>query len=160
MICPNCNSTDLKRVSLIHAAGSYESRGRIRGLLLGSDVGFLLGKYRGMSQSRLSKALAPPAKAPYTLPVIFWLIGFFTVMAFAGRGRLSWIMGAFSVGYLLLLPVYLLAALLYNFLVRPRNDKDWKEEFLCQRCGARSTIRDHKLEPSLEPAMRETRLSP
>jgi hypothetical protein len=41
MVCLYCNSTDLKRVSLIHAAGAYESRGRFRGLLFGSTAGAL-----------------------------------------------------------------------------------------------------------------------
>ena len=159
MICPNCNSTDLKRVSLLHTAGSYESRGRIRGLLPGNIEGFLFGKYRGTSQSRLSKMLTPPAKVPYIAPLILWLIGFLIVMAFAGRGKLSWIMGALSVGYLLLLPAYLLAALLYNFLIRPKKYKDWNEELICQRCGFRSGIRQREGEAPHEPIGQETRMS-
>jgi len=86
MVCPNCNSTDLKKLSLIHAAGVYESRGRIVGLT-GSGDGVLLGKYRGASQSRLSKLTSPPRKAPYVSPFVLWLLGFFVVMAFAGRGK-------------------------------------------------------------------------
>jgi hypothetical protein len=121
MLCPNCNSNDLKRMSLIHAAGSYESRGRIRGLLLGGDEPFLLWRYQGTSQSRLSKMLAPPTKAPYTAPVILWLIGLFIVMAFAGRGKLSWMMGAISAAYFLLLPAYLLASVFLQLL--PASNK-------------------------------------
>jgi hypothetical protein len=65
MVCPNCNSSNLKRVSLIHAAGVYESRGRFRGLLFGGTDGALFGRYRGTSQSRLSALSNPPARAPY-----------------------------------------------------------------------------------------------
>ena len=36
VICPRCNSTDLKKVSLIYAAGVCESRGRMGGLLFGN----------------------------------------------------------------------------------------------------------------------------
>lgn len=150
MVCPNCNSTDLKKLSLIHAAGVYESRGRVGGVLLGSGNGFLLGKYKGASQSRLSRLASPPRKAPYIVPVVLWLIGFFIVMAFAGRGKLSWMMGALSVGYLLLLPAYLLAALLYNFFLRPKKFKDWNEEFICQRCGFHSIIRKGETGVALE----------
>jgi hypothetical protein len=91
--CPNCNSTDLKRVCLIHAAGLYESRGRIGALLFGNGDAFFVGKYRGANQSLLSKMLVPPRKTPYVAPVILWVMGFFIVMAFAGRGKLSWMMG-------------------------------------------------------------------
>jgi hypothetical protein len=85
MICPKCQSSDLKKVSLVHAAGLYESRGRIRGFLLGESDGLLLGSYRGKNQSRLSKMVRPPAKFPYAAPVILWLLGFFLLMAFVGR---------------------------------------------------------------------------
>jgi hypothetical protein len=52
-----------------------------------------------------------------------------------GRGRLSLMMGALAVGYLLMLPAYLLAALRYNFFLRPKKQKAWENQFLCQRCG-------------------------
>jgi hypothetical protein len=87
MLCPSCNSSDLKKVSLIHAAGSHESRGRISGLLVGSSDGFLIGRYRGSSQNRLSTMLAPPTKAPYVLPVILWLVGFFIVIPALSSAR-------------------------------------------------------------------------
>ena len=93
------------------------------GLLFGNGDAFFVGKYRGANQSLLSKMVAPPRKAPYVAPVVLWLIGFFIVMAFAGRGKLSWTMGALSVGYPFILPAYLLAALLYNFFVRPKSTR-------------------------------------
>jgi len=135
MRCTHCNSTDLKNASLIDAAGVYESRGRMGGLLFGNGDAFFVGKYKGANQSLLSKMVAPPRKAPYVAPVVLWLMGFFFVMAFPGRGKLSWTMGALAVGYLLLLPAYLLAALLYNFLVCPKKHKAWENQFMCQRCG-------------------------
>jgi len=159
MYCPLCDSTDLKKASLIYAAGVYESRGRIGGLLFGNGDAFFVGKYRGANQSLMSKMLGPPKKAPYLAPVILWVMGFFIVIAFAGRGKLSWMMGALSVGYLLILPAYLLAALLYNFFVRPNKYKDWNEEFICQRCGFHLRIRKGENAVALEPLNRESRQS-
>jgi hypothetical protein len=135
MVCPNCNSTDLKKLWVIYAAGLYDSRGRVSGLLLGSGDAVLLGKYRGTSQSRLAKLVSPPRKAPYVAPVILWLMGLFIVIAFAGRGKLSWMMGVLSAGYLFALPTYLLAALLYNFCLHSKKYKEWNGKFMCQRCG-------------------------
>src|SRR5260370_27525836 len=62
MVCPNCNSTDLKKMSLIYAAGVHESRGRILGFFVGSGDGLLFGRYRGTNQNRLSKMVGPPRK--------------------------------------------------------------------------------------------------
>jgi hypothetical protein len=56
-------------------------------------------------------------------------------MAFAGRGKLSTLMAMVSTLYLVLLPAYVIAALFYNFLVRPKKHRAWENQFLCQRCG-------------------------
>jgi len=157
MVCPNCNSSDVTRASLIHAAGVYESRGRILGFLAGTGDGLLFGRYRGTSQSRLSKDVSQPRKLPYAAPVVLWLLGFFVLMSFAVRVKLSWLMGALLVGYLLVLPTYLLAALLYNFFLRPKKYKDWNEEFICQRCGFHSRIRKGENGVTLEPLNPESR---
>jgi hypothetical protein len=133
--CPNCNSTNLKKLSLTHAAGVYESRGRLGGLFIGGSDGLFFARYTGKSQSRLSKMVAPPGKMPYVAPVILWLLGFFILMAFDGRGKLSWLMGMISATYILMIPVYFLAALFYNWFVRPKKHKDWERNFMCQRCG-------------------------
>jgi hypothetical protein len=136
MVCLNCSSTDLKRVSLIHAAAVYQSRGRFRGFLFGGTDGALFGRYRGVTQSGLSALANPPRKAPYVGPIILWLIGFFILMSFDAQGKLSWEMAVLSVMYILALPVYLLGSLVYNFVFRPKKLKNWERKFMCQRCGA------------------------
>src|SRR5882724_9144888 len=123
MVCANCNSTDLKKLPLIHAAGVYESSGRFRGFFFGDSDGLLFGRYKGTSQSRLSKMVDPPRRLPFAAPTILWLLGFFVLMSFDGRGKLSWVMGVLSVAYLFLLPTYLLASLFYNFFVRPTKHR-------------------------------------
>src|SRR2546427_612238 len=119
MVCANCNSTDLKKLPLIHAAGTYGSSGRFCGFFFGNSDGLLFGRYKGTSQSRLSKMVGPPRALPSAAPMILWVLGFFILMAFDGRGKLSWVIGMLSVAYFFLLPAYLLASLLYNFFVRP-----------------------------------------
>jgi hypothetical protein len=148
--CPNCNSSDVKRVSLIHAAGLYESRGRIRGFLLGKSDGLLFGSYRGTNQSRLSKMVRPPAKFPYATPAILWLVGFFPVMAFVGRGKLSWWTAMASLAYVLLLPAYLLAGLFYNLFLRPKKYRAWERHLMCQKCGFILDARDRAEGSSIE----------
>jgi hypothetical protein len=80
--------------------------------------------------------LNPPRKLPYVAPTILWLIGFFILLSFVGRGKLSWEMALLSVAYILALPASLLGSLSYNIVVRPRKLKNWERRFMCQRCGA------------------------
>ena len=136
MVCPNCSSTDFRKVSLVYAAGIHESRGWFLGLLLGGVDGALLGRYRGTSQSRLSRLLNPPRRLPYVAPTVLWLIGFFILMSFDAQGKLSWAMAVLSVAYILLLPAYVLGSLTYNLFFRPKKFKQWQQKFMCQRCGA------------------------
>lgn len=135
MVCPNCNSADLKKVSLIRAAGLCESRGSLRGFSLDTTEGLLFGRWLGASQSLLSKRVDPPRKAPHLAPAILWLIGFFILLAFDGRGKLSWLVGVLSVGYFSLLPGYLVVSSFYNFFVCPTQYRNWEQTFVCQRCG-------------------------
>ena len=63
--CPNCNSTDLKSLSVVFQQGrfSVNTRSRLRGVVVGAggpDVVIGRATTRGMQQSDLSKKLAPP----------------------------------------------------------------------------------------------------
>jgi hypothetical protein len=137
MVAPKGRGTELvDKMSLSHAAGVYESRGRLGGLFIGGSDSLFFGRYTGKSQSRLSKMVDPPRKMPYVVLAILWLLGFFILMAFDGRGKLSWLMRIISATYILIIPVYFLAALFYNWFVRPKKHKDWERKFMCQRCGA------------------------
>ena len=153
--CPNCRSTDLKRIFLVYAAGVHDTRGRFIASLPGSASGLFFGRYRGASQSRLSKIVAPPVRAPYFLPIVLWLFGFFVVIAFGSLGKLSSLMALISVGYNLLLPVYLIAALFYNWFVRPTKYRNWENTFLCQRCATR--IEPYVARPSVAQTLSQFR---
>ena len=135
IVCPKCNSNDLRRVALVYAAEKYESRGHFGGLIVGDSNGLLFGRHRGTSQSQLSAILSPPRKATILAPAILWLVGFFVLTGFAGRGKLTWLMGALTAGYILLFPVCCLLSLFYNLVVRPKKLKNWERQFICQRCG-------------------------
>lgn len=123
-------------MSLIYAAGVYESRGNLRGIFLSNSDGLLFGRYGGKNQSRLSMMVSPPRRLPYIAPMILWLVGFFPVMAFLGREKLSFAMGLLGVTYVLLFPVLPVGALVYNFFVYPKKYKRWDGTFMCQLCGA------------------------
>ena len=135
VLCPTCKSSDLKKLSLIYAAGMHESQGRIHRWLL-ADERLLLGRYQGTNQNRLSKIARPPVRPPFVSPVILWFVGLFVVMAFVGGGRASWMVGFLAAAYVLSLPAYFLVAVSYCFFVRPKKHRRWDGMFMCGRCGA------------------------
>jgi hypothetical protein len=140
MVCQNCNSSDLKRVSLIYAQGLFKSRGRLHGLFLGNRDGLHFGRYRGTSHNHLSMMLRPPTKGRYVTPTILWLLRFFLVIAFASRGTLTTPMAIASVTYLFLLPAGLVGIFVHNLYVYPRKFTNWERTFMCQRCGALAEV--------------------
>jgi hypothetical protein len=80
--------------------------------------------------------IGPPKKLPCAVPAILWLLGLFILLAFDGRGKLSWLLEMISAVYILAIPAYFLVALFHNLLVRPKKHKDWERKSMCQRCGA------------------------
>src|SRR5467141_3075156 len=74
--CPNCESTNLKKVSLAYEEGVYhiDTRTGVRGLLFaGWGPGVLVGRAttRGSQQSALSKRLCPPSKWSF-VKLVLW----------------------------------------------------------------------------------------
>ena len=68
--CPNCRSTDLKKVSLAYQEGlqHVSTRTRLRGVVVGSDgPDVFVGRAttKGTQQTENSKALTPPKKWSY-----------------------------------------------------------------------------------------------
>ena len=121
---------------MVYAAGTYEFRARFCALLFGGAGTVQFGIYTAKRQSRLSQSVAPPRKLPFLRPICLWIMGFFMLMSFLGRGRLSSMMGILAGFYLLLLPSYLLGSLFYNVFVRPWKYRRWERRWLCLRCGA------------------------
>src|SRR5437870_10070516 len=86
--CPNCNSTDLKKVSLAYQEGLFHvvAHTRLRAVVLGgSGPDLVIGKAttRGFHQSVLSKKLSPPVKWSYRKLVLWWVVLFLS----AGRSE-------------------------------------------------------------------------
>src|SRR5580704_16983507 len=76
--CPNCNSTNLKSLSVAFQEGrsSVNASSRLRGVVVGEggpDVVIGTATARGTQQSDLSKRLSPPTKWSYG-KVILWSV--------------------------------------------------------------------------------------
>jgi hypothetical protein len=145
--CPECGSTDLRKVSVVYRESRFEvsSGSRRRGLLLGTrEPEFALGKAGtvGILHIHHEKTLQPPEKWCYRK-----LAGWFAVISFvvlAGYAYL--VISSFESASRLLVILYvLLPCCLFPFLgllfwrhnqrVYPRQLREWEQSFVCQRCG-------------------------
>jgi len=146
--CPDCNSSNLKKVSLAHEQGLFHTtaRSRLRGFLLGDNgPSLFVGQAvtQGTRQSQLSVRLRPPVKWSYGR-LILWsvLLSFALLVAYVhsvmGSPALASSLGVVS--YLVLFPVTFLSCLLlvwrHNTFFYPRELERWNRSFLCGRCGA------------------------
>jgi len=82
--CPNCNSTDLKKVSLAYQEGLFCTVAHTRfsaAAVGGHGPGLIIGKAtnRGFHQSVLSKQLKPPVKWSYRKLILSWALVFLSI---------------------------------------------------------------------------------
>jgi hypothetical protein len=147
--CPNCNSTDLKKVSLAHQEGLFRSEGRtrLRAVVVGGggpDLVVGTATTRGIEQSALSKKLTPPVKWSY-LKVIGW-----SVLVFLCAGWLVFYVNTVTTNATTVLSAPLTAFglisgtvfVLLLFVVWKHNHSNyqtqyaqWDKSFICGRCG-------------------------
>lgn len=155
--CPNCKSTDLRKVSLIYQEGlqRVSTRTRLRGVVVGSDgPDVVVGRAttKGKQQTEISKALTPPKKWSY-LKFIRW-----SVLVFLSVGWIVFYLNTVATNsssvssvpltiYVLFSAAIFVAVFLvywkHNHSTYPRQyDEQWDRSFLCQRCG---TVSLHNL---------------
>lgn len=148
--CPNCNSTDLKKVSLAYQEGlqRVSTRTRLRGVVVGTDgPDVVVGRAttKGTQQTEISKALTPPKKWSYLKLFGRWVLAFLSV---------GWIVfyvntitkNSSSVSSVPLTVYTVLAGGVFValFLIHwkhnhssyPQQYAKWDRSFICERCGA------------------------
>jgi len=147
--CPNCGSTDLKKVSLAYQEGLFytAARTRLRAVGVGScGPDFVIGKAttRGFHQSVLSKQLTPPVKWSYRKLILWWVVVFLSIgwivfyintitknsAAVLSPPLVLW-SGLSAITFLLLLVLFWR----HNQFAYKRRYSQWERSFLCQRCG-------------------------
>jgi len=147
--CPKCNSTEIRRVSLVYEEGLFRSEGRTRLSAVvagGGGPDLVVGRAtsRGTHQSALSKRLATPVKWLY-LNVIGW-----SVLAFLCVGWLVFYVNTVTTNtstvlsppltlFAVLSAVFLAFLLVFvwrhNHSTYSRECAEWSRSFVCERCG-------------------------
>jgi hypothetical protein len=146
--CLNCNSRDLKKVSLAYQEGlsRVTTRSRLGGFLVGEAGPAIvtgMSVERGIRQTDLSKSLSPPLKWSYIrLVVRFFLLtcaAFFAYVIFVAASTppvstLPMKLYVFSSPVVFLF--FSFAIWRHNHVVYPRQYSAWDRSFICQWCGA------------------------
>ena len=151
--CPNCNSTDLKKVSLAYQEGLHrvDTRTRLRGVVVGSDgPDLVVGRAttKGTQQTEMSKALTPPKKWSY-LKFLGW-----SVLIFLSVGWIVFYVNTVTknsptVSSMPLTIYSVLSACVFVLLLvrfwRHNSSyqtqyAQWNRAFICERCG---TVSQH-----------------
>ena len=147
--CPNCKSTDLKKVAMAYQEGlqRVSMRTRIRGVVVGSDgPDVVVGRAttKGTQQTAISKALTPPRKWSF-LKLTGW-----SVLEFLSVGWLVIYINAVTTNSSTLPSIPLtihtvvsfgifmvLFALFWrhNHSTYPQEYAQWDRPFICERCG-------------------------
>src|SRR5215469_5595233 len=124
MNCPSCSSGDVRKLSLIYMAGTYEGKGVSRGVVLSEGgLGFFHARRRGTHQSKLSKAVAPPKKWPVVKPLLYAIAGLLC-LPLVRVSRHAW--DALFWIYCAAVVVYLIATLFYNLFRYPKALRQWE----------------------------------
>src|SRR5215472_17183059 len=147
--CPNCNSTDLKKVSLAYQKGRSCTVAHTRLSAVGVGGGgpdFVIGKgtTRALHQSVLSKQLNPPVKWSYRKLVLWWAVVFLSIgwiVSYTNtitKNSVAVLSPPLTVFALLSTATLLLSLVLFwrhNHTTHKRRYSQWERLFLCQRCG-------------------------
>ena len=147
--CPNCNSTDLKKVSLAYQEGfsRLNARTRIRGVVVGSDGPDLVvgsGATKGIQQTAISKAVAPPTKWSYvklfgwSLLVFLsvgWIVFYVNTIRTNSQTVLSLPLATYTVVAFCAFAGAFAGFWKHNHSTYPREYARWNQSFICGRCG-------------------------
>lgn len=158
--CPNCRSTNLKKVSLAYQEGLQRVNmcTRLRGVVVGSDgPDVVVGRAttKGTQQTEISKALTSPRKWSYLKLIgrsalvflsVGWILFYVNTIAKNSPSASSLPLTIYTLLATGLFAVVLLAYLKHNHSSYPRRYAEWHRSFLCGRCGS---ISQHELPGSL-----------
>ena len=146
--CPDCNSTDLKSVSLAYQESvcHVDTRTRLRAFLFGSDgPNLIVGRAvtQGVHWTQLSKVLSPPRKWSYARLILGSLVvtlaALFAYVIFVASSPPPVTTLPLKM-YVFLAPVVFLvlafAVWRHNHMKFPQEYAQWDHSFICQRCGA------------------------
>jgi hypothetical protein len=148
--CPNCRSTNLKKVSLAYQEGlqHVSTRTRLRGVVVGShgpDVVVGRATTKGTQQTEISKASTPPKKWSYAklfgwsalaFLSVGWIVFYVNTITNNSSSVSSLPLTVFAVLSASVFVAPFLAYWKHNESTYPQQYVEWDRSFICVRCGA------------------------
>jgi len=134
LACGACKSENIQKLSLVYKGGLSHAQGKETGVGLGvgvggGGVGIGSSKYKGTSQSLLSKNAAPPVKRKLLKVGFFYVLGAWLVYQFA-PGNLGIVLLLIAAG-----GFHVFWNWRYNKNTFPGLFRKWDSSFLCLKCG-------------------------
>jgi hypothetical protein len=150
--CPNCRSTNLKKVSLAYQEGlqHVSTRTRLRGVVVGSDgpdVVVCRATTKGIQQTEFSKTLTPPKKWSYLKLLgwsvlvflsVGWIVFYVNTITKNSSSAYSAALRTYTVIFAGIFVAIAMAYWKHNHSTYTRQYAQWDQSFICERCGARS----------------------
>jgi hypothetical protein len=147
--CPNCRSTDLKKVSLAYQEGLQRVNmgTRLRGVVVGSDgPDLVVGRAttKGTQQTEISKELTPPKKWSYLKLIgrailgflsVGWIVFYVNTITKHSSSVSSVPLAIYGLVSACLFAVVFCLYWSHNHSIYPRQYAQWDQSFICQRCG-------------------------
>lgn len=147
--CPQCNSTDLKKLSLAYEEGisHINARTRLRGVVIGSngpDVVIGTGSTKGIQQTAAARAVAPPTKWSYIkltawslllFLAIGWIVFYTNTVTTNSQTIASTPLADYTALAAGTFAVALAGFWRHNHATYPRRFDKWNRSFVCNRCG-------------------------
>lgn len=126
--CPNCQSENIQKLSLIYQAGSSDFSAVTRGAGIGTGgLGIGGASTDGTQVSGLAKKYAPPPKFPAIKTFVLGFVAALIAGAIANSNLVTWIGIVLSIA----LGIFFLYS---NFKVHPVAMEKWNRKYLCMRC--------------------------
>lgn len=126
--CPRCESEHTQKFSLIYRNGTAQvTLASAAGSIGNSDNRVGTTATSGTTQSQLAAECAPPARLPFLVPLIAFLIGGCVLSLMVGAWANAVVLiGAFA---------YVVYAIKHYFSTHAAQMRHWEAKFLCLRCG-------------------------
>ena len=148
--CPQCNSTDVKKLSLAYQEGisRVNAHTRLRGVVVGSDGPDLVvgsGTTKGFQQTAISRAVTPPAKWSYAKLVgwsalvffsVGWIIFYVNTVTTNSQTVSSVPLTVYAILALCAFAATVTGFWRHNHSKYREEYARWSRSFVCNRCGA------------------------
>lgn len=146
MYCTQCNSGEIRKLSLVFESGLSHTSSRTTGVGFGLGGGLGIGSARthGTAVTATAAKAAPPQRRPLTWPIISLIV--FGLWGLAPHAQAMFVLAAIAA-------IIVFNRHRLNTQVWPGLYDTWDRSYLCERCGS-------MMIPAMQPPQAVTQTPP